>query len=110
MTNSELFTKAHAMTRATIKAGDSYQVTFGACLKTLKTQQTEPKVNVAEVVANAFESLFVMLLVAVVVVLAGAAVSSIFGASAIVGAIVGAVISAILAVVVVAEEVRYAIR
>jgi len=33
MNNSTLFTKAHALTKATIQAGDSYHAVFGACLK-----------------------------------------------------------------------------
>ena len=33
MTRSELFIKAHALTKSVIQSGDSYQVTFGACLK-----------------------------------------------------------------------------
>ena len=42
MTNSQLFTQAHAMTKQVIQTGDSYQVTFGLCLKAIKadTKQT----------------------------------------------------------------------
>lgn len=36
MSNSQLFKQAHAMTKQVIKTGDSYQVTFGACLKAIK--------------------------------------------------------------------------
>ena len=32
MNNSAIFKAAHALTRNTVKAGDSYQVTFGAAL------------------------------------------------------------------------------
>lgn len=39
MNNSELFIKAHKLAKATIKTGDNYQHVFGACLKTLKTEQ-----------------------------------------------------------------------
>ena len=35
MSNSSLFRDAHAHTRATIRKGDNYAVTFGACLKYL---------------------------------------------------------------------------
>ena len=40
MTNSQLFKLAHAMTKQVIKTGDSYQVTFGLCLKAIKAEQT----------------------------------------------------------------------
>lgn len=33
MNNAAIFKQAHAMTKATIKAGDSYQATFALCLK-----------------------------------------------------------------------------
>ncbi|WP_131667397.1 hypothetical protein [Psychrobacter pygoscelis] len=33
MNKSELFKKAHALTKATIKSGDSYSATFAICLK-----------------------------------------------------------------------------
>lgn len=36
MSNSKLFKQAHAMTRATIQAGDDYRTTFGLCLKQIK--------------------------------------------------------------------------
>lgn len=36
-----LFKQAHAMCRATLQAGDSYQVTFGACLKAIKQDNTK---------------------------------------------------------------------
>lgn len=37
MTNSQLFKLAHAMTKQVIKSGDNYQVTFGLCLKAIKS-------------------------------------------------------------------------
>jgi len=37
MTTSSHFKDAHAMTRATLQAGDNYAVTFGQCLKYIKT-------------------------------------------------------------------------
>ena len=40
MNNSQLFKQAHAMTKQVIKTGDSYQVTFGLCLKAIKAEQT----------------------------------------------------------------------
>ncbi|MBG23711.1 MAG: hypothetical protein CMF22_10345 [Idiomarinaceae bacterium] len=42
MTNSELFRKAHAMTRATIQDGDDYAATFAVCLKLAKRTQADP--------------------------------------------------------------------
>lgn len=33
MNNSELFKAAHKLARLTVRSGDSYKVTFGACLK-----------------------------------------------------------------------------
>ena len=38
ISNAVLFKQAHAMTRATIQAGDCYRTTFGACLKTIKDE------------------------------------------------------------------------
>lgn len=35
MTKSDIFKKAHALARATIKAGDNYQATFALCLKAI---------------------------------------------------------------------------
>jgi hypothetical protein len=40
MTKSELFTKAHALTRATVQTGDSYAATFGLCLKAVYRAMT----------------------------------------------------------------------
>lgn len=37
MTRTEMMKKAHAMTRATLRKGDDYRVTFGACLKLVWT-------------------------------------------------------------------------
>jgi hypothetical protein len=37
MTKKELFIKAHKMTKAVLKAGDNYRVTFAACLKAVKS-------------------------------------------------------------------------
>ena len=36
MKKADLFRKAHAMTKRVIKPGDSYQATFGQCLRTIK--------------------------------------------------------------------------
>lgn len=41
MNNSQAFKKAHAMTKAIIANGDSYSVTFGACLKLVKAEAFE---------------------------------------------------------------------
>lgn len=38
ISNAVLFKQAHAMTRATIQAGDDYRATFGACLKAIKDE------------------------------------------------------------------------
>lgn len=35
MTKSELFKKAHALTKSVIQAGDDYRITFGLALKTI---------------------------------------------------------------------------
>lgn len=37
MTKSELFKKAHAMTKVVIQCGDDYRATFSACLKLIGT-------------------------------------------------------------------------
>ena len=50
MTNSEIFKQAHAMTKATVKAGDDYQVTFGQCLKAIKAQQEQAVSEAVKVV------------------------------------------------------------
>ena len=39
ISNATLFKQAHAMTKATIQAGDDYRATFGACLKAIKDSQ-----------------------------------------------------------------------
>lgn len=39
MNNSQLFKQAHQMTKAVIKAGDSYQATFGLCYKAVMAQE-----------------------------------------------------------------------
>ena len=39
MSNAQLFKQAHAMTRATIQAGDDYRATFGLCLKAIKADK-----------------------------------------------------------------------
>lgn len=43
MTKSALFKQAHALARATIKAGDDYRVTFGLCLKAIIADSKAPK-------------------------------------------------------------------
>ena len=39
MNKSKLFKQAHALTKATVKAGDNYQATFALCLKAVYTQK-----------------------------------------------------------------------
>lgn len=43
MSKSQLFTQAHALTRATIKAGDDYRATFALCLKAIIADSKAPK-------------------------------------------------------------------
>lgn len=43
MTNSQLFSQAHAMTKQVIKKGDNYNVTFGLCLKAIKEKNKQVK-------------------------------------------------------------------
>lgn len=43
MTNSQLFSQAHAMTKQIIKQGDCYKTTFGLCLKAIKQKNKQVK-------------------------------------------------------------------
>lgn len=43
MTKSQLFKKAHALTRKTIKTGDDYRATFALCLKAVIADSKAPK-------------------------------------------------------------------
>lgn len=43
MNNSTLFIKAHKLTKSVIREGDSYQVTFAACLKAVKAEEIAAK-------------------------------------------------------------------
>ena len=43
MTNSQLFTQAHQLTKQVIKKGDNYNVTFGLCLKAIKQKNKQVK-------------------------------------------------------------------
>ena len=43
MTNSQLFSQAHQLTKQVIKQGDNYQVTFGLCLKAIKEKNKQVK-------------------------------------------------------------------
>lgn len=47
MNTSTIFKKAHALTKATIQAGDSYSATFAICLKVVYAESKEA--NIAEV-------------------------------------------------------------
>ena len=68
MTNSKLFKQAHAMTKATIQAGDDYRATFGLCLKAIKAD-SKPAAKVkaaAKAIYNVVTDVDVMLFVALV--------------------------------------------
>ena len=74
ISNAALFKQAHAMCRATIQAGDSYQVTFGACLKAIKqdnTKQADKKL-VKQAIATAlpFTAFFAIMCVIMAVLFA----------------------------------------
>ena len=43
MNKSAIFKAAHALTKATVKAGDSYQVTFAAALRIIIAESKAPK-------------------------------------------------------------------
>lgn len=43
MTNSQLFSQAHTMTKQVIKQGDCYKTTFGLCLKAIKEKNKQVK-------------------------------------------------------------------
>lgn len=47
MNKSELFKKAHALTRATVKIGDSYSATFSLCLKSIYSSLLNSPIEVA---------------------------------------------------------------
>lgn len=51
MTNSQIFTKAHALTRTTIQTGDSYSATFALCLKAVYAEARQPKQTLIEIFA-----------------------------------------------------------
>ncbi|MGO3281536.1 MAG: hypothetical protein ACTIKC_01950 [Psychrobacter sp.] len=68
MTNAKLFKQAHALTKATIKAGDDYRATFGACLKVIK-DEAKPAAKVkaaAKAIYNVVTDIDIMLFVALV--------------------------------------------
>lgn len=98
MTNAELFRKAHAMTRATIKDGDDYQLTFGAAIRAIRKAQNapKPKLYIGEFVINAFSVILLCILLATLF----AAFFALFGAmlAGVVGAYIGAGVGVILAV------------
>lgn len=54
MTNSQLFKQAHTMTKQVIKAGDNYQVTFGACLKLIKNGNSKLVAITIEMINKGF--------------------------------------------------------
>lgn len=53
MTNSQIFKQAHALAKATVKAGDNYQVTFGLCLKTVYAQSKSQVARVKNIITQA---------------------------------------------------------
>lgn len=48
MNNAALFKQAHALTKATIKVGDSYQATFGMCLRHVIEQNKAQTIAMVE--------------------------------------------------------------
>ena len=56
MSNSINFKAAHAMTKQVIKAGDNYQVTFGACLKIVIADAKKAKIEMLKAPYKALEN------------------------------------------------------
>lgn len=56
MTNSQIFKQAHALAKATIKAGDNYQATFALCLKAVYAQSKSPIATIKSIILSAIES------------------------------------------------------
>jgi hypothetical protein len=54
MNMSKIFKAAHAMTKATIKAGDNYAVTFGAALKICIADAKAPAMTTLEAIKAKF--------------------------------------------------------
>lgn len=48
MNNAAIFKAAHALTKTTVKAGDSYQATFAICLKLVIKQNKAQSVAIVE--------------------------------------------------------------
>ena len=63
MNKSNLFKLAHLLTKATVKAGDSYQVTFGQAIKLLN--RVLPKETMSEKQANWLNQIVNRIIVAV---------------------------------------------
>ena len=77
ISNATLFKQAHAMTKQVIKNGDNYQVTFGACLKAIKqndTKQANKKI-VKQAIATAlpFTAFFAIVCAIMAILLAATA-------------------------------------
>lgn len=53
MTNSQIFKQAHALAKATVKAGDNYQATFALCLKTVYAQSKSQVARVKNIITQA---------------------------------------------------------
>lgn len=54
MNKSEIFKAAHAMTKATVQAGDSYAVTFAAALRIVIAQSKDSKMTTLEAIKAKF--------------------------------------------------------
>lgn len=61
MTNSQLFKAAHAMAKQVHVKGESYQVTFGACLKAIKAEQNKKQSLVSVIITVLFAIVSVMI-------------------------------------------------
>lgn len=96
MTKSEMFKKAHALTKATIKQGDNYQITFGACLNVVMTEQNTRMGNKIRILKKQINTirfdfmhaLFVGFLITTVLVCIGVAILLVVSICGVFGAMV----------------------
>lgn len=101
MTNSEIFRKAHAMARATVREGDNYQVTFSACLKIVRAPKAKQTVKID------LGSVAEWSLIAILMILATAGLVSVVYTIAAAGhAIAAAAIGLAVIVPIVANEIE----
>ena len=70
MTNSQLFSQAHTMTKQIIKKGDCYKTTFGLCLKAIK-QKNEQKNKQVKKDNLAFTSITLYMVLSILAVACG---------------------------------------